>query len=168
MCACLVTQSCLTLCDPVNCSPPGSSVHRILQAGILEWVAISYSRGIFPSWGSSRPTSPASPALQADFLPAESLGKPIRCCMINAKFPSYTVPPRTALSTSEQTTAEFTRCALNGRQLCNQLLQHLRPNLGRHVRTPGPRSGRDHIFLLQTGSSAFWERIRACHCPDRL
>ena len=41
----LVTQSCLILCDPMNCSPPGSqSVHGILQAGILEWVAISFSR----------------------------------------------------------------------------------------------------------------------------
>ena len=38
-----VAQSCLTLCDPVDCSPPGSSVHGILQARILEWVAISFS-----------------------------------------------------------------------------------------------------------------------------
>ena len=37
-------QLCLTLCDPVDCSPPGSSVHGILQARILEWVAISFSR----------------------------------------------------------------------------------------------------------------------------
>ena len=44
-----VTQSCPTLCDPVDCSLPGSSVHGILQARILEWVAISFSRG------SSRP-----------------------------------------------------------------------------------------------------------------
>ena len=42
---CSVTQSCLTLWDPMDCSPPGSSVHGILQAGILEWVAISSSRG---------------------------------------------------------------------------------------------------------------------------
>ena len=43
---CSVTQSCPTLCnDPMNCSPPGSSVHGILQARILEWVAISFSRG---------------------------------------------------------------------------------------------------------------------------
>ena len=39
----LVAQSRLTLCDPMDCSPPGSSVHEILQARILEWVAISYS-----------------------------------------------------------------------------------------------------------------------------
>ena len=36
-------QSCLTLCDPIDGSPPGSSVHRILQARILVWVAISFS-----------------------------------------------------------------------------------------------------------------------------
>ena len=41
----LVSQSCLTLCDPIDCSLPGSSVHGILQARILEWVAISFSRG---------------------------------------------------------------------------------------------------------------------------
>ena len=40
-----VAQSCLTLCDPVDCSPPDSSIHGILQARILEWVAISFSRG---------------------------------------------------------------------------------------------------------------------------
>ena len=41
----LVTQSCLTLCIPMDCSPPGSSVCGILQARILEWVAIPFSRG---------------------------------------------------------------------------------------------------------------------------
>ena len=40
-----VAQSCLTLCYPVDCSPPGSSVHGIFQARILEWVTISFSRG---------------------------------------------------------------------------------------------------------------------------
>ena len=38
-------QSCLTLFDPMDCSLPGSSVHEILQARMLEWVAISFSRG---------------------------------------------------------------------------------------------------------------------------
>ena len=41
----LVTRSCPTFCNPVYCSPPGSSVHGILQARILEWVAMSFSRG---------------------------------------------------------------------------------------------------------------------------
>ena len=56
---CLVAQSCLTLCDPTDCSPAGSSAHGILQARILEWVAISFSNSLFgychtwiwlPSW----------------------------------------------------------------------------------------------------------------------
>ena len=45
----LVTQSCLTLCSLTDCSPPGSSVHGISQARVLEWVTIPFSRG------SSRP-----------------------------------------------------------------------------------------------------------------
>ena len=51
MCVCvcvLVTQSCLTLCHPMDCSRPGSSVYRILQDRILEWVATRFSRG--SSW----------------------------------------------------------------------------------------------------------------------
>ena len=40
-------QLCMILCNPVDCSPPGSSVYGILQARILEWVTISFSRG-FP------------------------------------------------------------------------------------------------------------------------
>ena len=43
----LVAQLCLTLCDPMDCRPPSSSVHGILQARILEWVAIPFSRGSF-------------------------------------------------------------------------------------------------------------------------
>ena len=42
---CLCAQSCPTLCNPMDCSPPGSSVHATLQARILEQVAISFSRG---------------------------------------------------------------------------------------------------------------------------
>ena len=41
----LVTQSFLTLCDPMDCSPPGFSLHRFLQSKVLEWVAIPFSRG---------------------------------------------------------------------------------------------------------------------------
>ena len=42
----LVTQSCPTLCDPMDCSPPDSSVHEIFQARILEWGAISFSKDV--------------------------------------------------------------------------------------------------------------------------
>ena len=100
----LIAQSCPTLCDPKDCSPPGSPVPGILQARILERVAmpsswgpwqsrdrthISYAsctgRRVFsttatweaiPSPGDLHPRiKPGSPALQADSLPFESLGK---------------------------------------------------------------------------------------------
>ena len=44
-CCYLVNKSCPTLCEPMDCNPQGFSVHRISQARILEWVAISFSRG---------------------------------------------------------------------------------------------------------------------------
>ena len=51
VCVCSVSQSCLTFCDPMDCSSLVSSVHVILQERILEWVTISFSRGIFPTQG---------------------------------------------------------------------------------------------------------------------
>ena len=66
----LVAQSYLTLCVPMDCSPPGTSVHGILQARILEWVAIPFSREL-PNPG----IEPRSPSLQAGSLPSESPGK---------------------------------------------------------------------------------------------
>ena len=63
---CLVTQSCQTLCNPMDCSPPSSSVHRILQARILEWVARPSSRG-----SSRHRVEPRHCTLQADSLPSE-------------------------------------------------------------------------------------------------
>ena len=50
----LVTQSCPTLCNPMDCSPPGTSVHEISQARILEWVAISFSRASSQPRGQTR------------------------------------------------------------------------------------------------------------------
>ena len=40
-----VTQSCRTLCNPMDCSPAGSSTHETVQVRVLEWIAISFSRG---------------------------------------------------------------------------------------------------------------------------
>ena len=68
---CLVTQSHLTLCNPVDSSPPGSSVHRILQARTWKWVAIP-PPGYLPNPG----IKPRSPKLQADSLLPEPPGKP--------------------------------------------------------------------------------------------
>ena len=72
--ACLVTQSRLSFCHPRDCSPPNSSDHGILQARILEWVAISFSRG------SSQPNpaiEPISPAFQVDSLSSELPENPL-------------------------------------------------------------------------------------------
>ena len=76
---CLVTQSHPTLCDPMDCSPPGFSVLWILQARILEWVAMPSNRG------SSDPgIKPRSPALKADCLQSELPGKPFnKWCLEN-------------------------------------------------------------------------------------
>ena len=66
---CLVAQSCPTVCDPSDYSLPGSSVHMVFQARILEWVAIS-SLGDILNPGI-KPVFPLSPALLVDFLPTK-------------------------------------------------------------------------------------------------
>ena len=64
-----VPWSCPILCDPKDCSLPGSSVHGTLQARILEWVALPFSRGS---------SQPRSPALLADSLLSEPPGTSLR------------------------------------------------------------------------------------------
>ena len=64
--------SVVSLCDPMDCSPPGSSVHGILQARILEWVAFPSPKE-FPDSGTE-PISPVSPALVGRFLTTEPPG----------------------------------------------------------------------------------------------
>ena len=68
---CVLNQSCRILCDPTDCSPPGSSVYGIFQARILEWVVISSSKvGIFPTCIS---------CIEGRFFTAESSGNAQRC-----------------------------------------------------------------------------------------
>ena len=76
---CLVAQLCLTFCNPMDCSPPGSSVNLIFQAGIREWVARVFSRG--SSWLSivyllartSRPHAPNLPPSPSVLWPVTHL-----------------------------------------------------------------------------------------------
>ena len=68
---CVHAQSCLTLCDPVDCSLPGSSVHGISQARVLEWVAIAFSRG-----SSLSGIQPVPPPLAGRFFSTEPSLKP--------------------------------------------------------------------------------------------
>ena len=66
-----VSQSCPTLCDPMDCSPPGSSVHGSLQARIPEWVAMPSSRGSSPPRDQTHGSCTAG-----RFFTAEPMGKP--------------------------------------------------------------------------------------------
>ena len=71
---CMHAQLCLTLCDPMDCSLPGSSVHGIMPARILKWVAISFSKGSSQHRGIE-PMSPEAPALAGGFLTTEPPGE---------------------------------------------------------------------------------------------
>ena len=82
----LVAQLCLTLCDSMDCNLSGSSVHGILQARILEWVAMPSSRVS---------SQPKSPALQADSLQSEPPGKPYSSQAVSLIM-SYQLQPPTA------------------------------------------------------------------------
>ena len=80
-------QSCLTLYDPTDCSPPGSSVHEILQARMLEWVSIPFSRG--SSRPRIKPVFSVAPALQADSLPLEPQVERIHLPMQETQRPGF-------------------------------------------------------------------------------
>ena len=71
VCVCLVVQSCPAHCEPMDYSPPGSSVHGIFQAKLLEQVAIPVSQDL-PNPGFE----PRSPTAQVDSLPSETPRKP--------------------------------------------------------------------------------------------
>ena len=84
-----VVQSCPSLCHSMDCGPPGSSVHGVLQARILEWVAMP-SSGDLPGPGiESR-----SPALQVDSLPSELPGKPQNTGVVAYPFTRGSSPRR--------------------------------------------------------------------------
>ena len=93
-----VAQSCLTLCDSVDCSPPGSSIHGIFQARIFEWVAISFSRDL-PEPG----IEPWSPTVQADASLSEPPGKPHRYSQNLLRDPALPFRERSSSSISQST-----------------------------------------------------------------
>ena len=100
----LVIQWCPTLCNPINCSPPGSSVPEILEARILEWVAFPFSRG------SSQPRiEHRSPTLQVDSLPAEPPGSPRILEWVAYPYSSRSSQPRNWTRVSCQTLKRFTK-----------------------------------------------------------
>ena len=133
---CLVTQSCLTLRNPMNCSLPGSSVHGILQARILEWFAMPSSRG------SSQPRiEPRSPALQVHSLLSEPPGTSKNTGVGSLSLLWGNVP-----------TQELNWSLLHFRQSLFQLSYPGSPSLGLHhlkiTKTPCPTS--DFKFSIKT------------------
>ena len=74
---CLVAHSCPTLCDPMDCNPPGFSVHGISEARILEWVAFPSPEDLL-----NPGIEPGSPALHTESLPSEPPGKFYVCIYI--------------------------------------------------------------------------------------
>ena len=79
----LISQLCPTLCSPMDCSLPGSSVHGIFQAGILEWVVIPFSRDL-PDPGIE-PWFLMSPALAGEFFTTSATWKAHTCVYMHAK-----------------------------------------------------------------------------------
>ena len=87
MCVCAKSlQLCPTLCDLMECSLPGSSIHGILQARILEWVAMPSSRG--SSWPRDWTCISCLPAWEVSSLPLAPLGKPWKCWPRTTDLPS--------------------------------------------------------------------------------
>ena len=102
VCVCTQSlQSCLTLCDPMDCGLPGSSVHESLQPRTLEWFAISFSRGFFQARDQSHISCVSRTA--GGFFVAEPPGKPAHVCVYICMFcvvlshsvMSYSVTPWT-------------------------------------------------------------------------
>ena len=89
-------QSCLTLCDPMDHSLAGSSVHRILQTRILEWIAMPSTRETFCP--GIKPTSLVSPAFTSVFFTTSATWEALKCILLcetslskNTKMPTLTV-----------------------------------------------------------------------------
>ena len=91
----LVAQSCTTLCDPMDYSPPGSSIRGIPQAKMLEWIAIPFSRAFSPSPG----TEPGSPTCRQILYHLNHQGSPTGtlspCYYYILKSPGFDLTPQT-------------------------------------------------------------------------
>jgi len=82
LCACSFASVCLTLCAPIDCSLPGSSAHEILQAGILEWIAMPFSRG--SSCPRVRTHISCSSCIAGRVFTTEPLGNDLVLCFMYA------------------------------------------------------------------------------------
>ena len=107
----LVAQSCVTLCDPMDYSPPGPSVHGILQARVLKWAATPFSRGspCIASYMCAHGIEPVSPALAGGFFTTEAPGKPLFLININNNQTSLSIyhVPGSCVQRCACTTSKF-------------------------------------------------------------
>ena len=102
----LVAQSCLTVCNPMDCSPSGSSIHRTLLARTLEWVPFP-SPGDLPDPG----IKPGLLTLQAGSLPSESQGK---SKSLQGWYFSHEVKTRSVLNSGHSTSDNYKTLAFSG------------------------------------------------------
>ena len=127
-----VAQSCPTLCDPMDCSLPGFSLHGILQARVLEWVAFSFSRGSSQSRDQTQVSHTAG-----GFFTAEPQGKPKNTgvgslSLLQQIFPTQELNQDLLYQLSYQGSPDFTFSSVQfSRSVSNSLLpyelQHARP-----------------------------------------
>ena len=104
-------------------SPPGSSVHGFLQARVLEWVAIPFSRGSSNPW--MEPASPVSPTLQADSLLSEPPGNPLNEYLIQ-------LSAHNIFSTYALLLTPFCRCKMQGKKK-----EHFSSETADEITSPG-------------------------------
>ena len=138
VCVCSVDQSCLSFCNPMDCSPPSFSVHGIFQTRILEQVAISSSKGIFPT----QELNPHLLHCQADSLPLSHLGSSMNgltCewtekCIFRLSVSSSFLPLGSKMPVGSVQPAWFLCCLfgihLYGREVCSSLGLSLSPWVG--------------------------------------
>ena len=119
---CSVAQLCLTLWDPKVCSPPGSSVHGIFQARILDWVAISYSRGSSLPGDRTR-VSCICCIWQADPLLLQHLGRPVYVHAFACSVPSLVSSPLWSMDYSLPGSSVWDSLGKNTGVGCYALLQ---------------------------------------------
>ena len=140
-----IAQSCLTLCNPMDCNLPGSSLHGMFQARVLKWVAISFSRDL-PNPG----VEPRSPALQADALPSEPSHHSSKASILWCSAFFIVQLSHTCITTGK--TIALTRWTFVGNVM--SLLFNM---LSRLVITFLPRSKRLFISWLQSPSAEILE-----------
>ena len=113
-----VAQSCLTLWDSMDCSPPGFSIHGVFRARILEWVAISFSRGSFPPRGRTQVSRIEGRCFTLweweyhSIAAAKSLQScPTLCDPIDSRPPGFPVPGILQARTLEWVAISFSRAS---------------------------------------------------------